>query len=184
MRTCSATRWMRIDTLWERNMTGQPTGSSVANPAPKGIRGLLFGSRLGMSGLLLRVALAVVMFPHGAQKAVGWFGGQGWSATVEFFTSQMGMSAGAAAAVILLEFLGPVALLLGFLTRPVAAGFIVLMVGAIQKVHLANGFFMNWSGKQAGEGYEYHLLVIGIAAALFLGGGGSASIDRRLAGGS
>jgi len=164
-------------------MADQASGPSKAS-AGSGLRGWLFGSRLGWSGLLLRLSLAVVMFPHGAQKALGWWGGHGWNGTVEFFTTQVGLPTAAAIALIVLEFLGPVALLFGFATRLVAAGFIALMIGAIQKVHLANGFFMNWANDpQMREGYEYHLLALGIAAALLLGGGGSLAIDRRLAGG-
>jgi len=48
-------------------------------------------------------------------------------------------------------------------------------------VHLPNGFFMNWFGKQAGEGYEYHLLVIGIALALLISGAGKWSVDKVIA---
>jgi putative oxidoreductase len=55
------------------------------------------------------------------------------------------------------------------------------MLGAITMVHLPHGFFMNWGGQQQGEGYEYHLLVIGIAAALLITGGGRWSVDRVVA---
>jgi len=83
----------------------------------------------------------------------------------------------------LLEFLGPILLLAGLATRPVAVGLGALMVGAIATVHLQHGFFMNWSGTQSGEGFEYHLLVLGLSVALALQGGGRWSLDRRLAGG-
>lgn len=129
----------------------------------------------------LRAALAVVMFPHGAQKALGWFGGHGWSGTMGFLTGQIGMPSFAAAGVILLELLGPLLLLAGLGTRLVALGFVGLMLGAIVTVHAPHGFFMNWFGAQQGEGFEYHLLVIGMAAALAFAGGGRWSMDRRLA---
>ena len=58
--------------------------------------------------------------------------------------------------------------------------FMVMMLGAITMVHLPHGFFMNWSGKQQGEGYEYHLLVIGIAIALLITGAGRWSVDRMI----
>ena len=121
------------------------------------------------------------MFPHGAQKALGWFGGHGWSGTMGFLTETIGLPSVAAAGVILLELVGPILLLLGLATRPVAAGFIGLMVGAIATVHAQHGFFMNWFGAQAGEGFEYHLLLIGAALALVLTGGGRWSLDGRLA---
>jgi len=129
---------------------------------------------------VLRVALGLVMFPHGAQKLLGWFGGYGWSGTMGFLTGKVGLPAPVAALVILIESLGPVFLLLGLLTRPVALGVIAIMIGAIATVHAPNGFFMNWSGAQAGEGFEYHLLVIAMALALIVSGGGSLSADARL----
>ena len=97
-----------------------------------------------------------------------------------FFTGQ-GMPAALAFLVILAESAGSLGLILGFLTRIAALGIGCVMVGAIFMVHLPNGFFMNWDGKQAGEGFEYHLLAIGMALALLLGGGGRASIDRAIA---
>jgi len=125
--------------------------------------------------------LAVVIFPHGAQKVLGWFGGYGWDGTMGYLTGTIGLPTALAALVILIEFLGPVALLLGLCTRFAALGVLAVMVGAVQTVHRANGFFMNWTGKQGGEGYEYHLLAIGIALALILLGGGALSVDRKLA---
>lgn len=141
----------------------------------------LLETRPQFSGPILRVALALVLFPHGAQKLLGWFGGYGWSGTMGFLTGKIGLPAPIAALVILIESLGPVFLLLGLLTRPVALGVIAIMLGAIATVHAPNGFFMNWSGAQAGEGFEYHLLVIAMALVLLVSGGGSLSADRRLA---
>lgn len=131
---------------------------------------------------VLRIALAVVMWPHGAQKLLGWFGGHGFDGTLGFLTGQIGLPTPLAAGIILLEFFGPILLVLGLGTRFVALGFIGLMLGAITTVHAANGFFMNWFGNQAGEGFEYHLLVIGMALALVIKGGGSAALDRRFGG--
>lgn len=133
-----------------------------------------------LAPLALRATLALVMFPHGAQKAFGWFGGYGWNGTMGFLTGQIGMPTIGAAGVILLELLGPVLLLVGLGTRFAAAGFVALMLGAIATVHGPVGFFMNWTGTQAGEGYEYHLLAIGAALALVLTGGGRLSADARL----
>ena len=147
------------------------------------ISNVLFSTKGGLPLLIARLTLAAVMFPHGAQKALGMFGGAGWSGTMGFFTSEtLGLPWVVAALVILIEFVGPLLLAVGFLARPAAIGLIAVMVGAIQKVHLANGFFMNWFGAQEGEGYEYHLLVIGLAAAVLVGGAGSLSVDAGLAG--
>jgi putative oxidoreductase len=131
--------------------------------------------------VVLRVMLAAVMFPHGAQKLLGWFGGHGFEGTLGFFTHQMGLPWIVAFLVIIGESLGSLALAAGLLTRFTAASFIVIMIGAIVTSHLPHGFFMNWFGQQQGEGFEYHLLVIGMSAALVLTGAGAWSLDRVIA---
>ncbi len=133
------------------------------------------------STALLRWTLGVVFFAHGAQKALGWFGGDGFAATMAFFTGTMQIPALFAFLAIAAEFAGSIGLLLGLLTRVAAFGIAVVMVVAILTVHLANGFFMNWSGTQGGEGFEYHLLALGIAVVLMMRGGGKWSIDEALA---
>ena len=130
--------------------------------------------------LVLRVMLGLVFFPHGAQKALGWFGGYGLQGTLGFFTHTMGVPMVFAVLAIAAEFLGSIGLITGLLTRVAAFGIACNMVVAIYMVHLPNGFFMNWTGKQAGEGYEYHLLVIAIAIALMIKGGGRWSLDHML----
>ncbi|MBL8843218.1 MAG: DoxX family protein [Planctomycetes bacterium] len=142
---------------------------------------LLFGTGSHWSGLFLRLALAVVMFPHGAQKVLGWWGGYGFDGTMGFLTGTVGLPWIVALLVIAIEFLGPIALAIGALTRLAALGMVAVMVGAIATVHASHGFFMNWSGAQQGEGFEYHLLVIGIALALLTGGAGRFSLDHRFA---
>jgi putative oxidoreductase len=132
------------------------------------------------SQLILRVMLGVVMFPHGAQKLLGWFGGLGFAGTMNMFTDKMHIPAVFAFLVIITESLGSLALIAGFLTRVVAFGIFCIMVVAIAMVHWPNGFFMNWSGIQAGEGFEYHLLVIAIALVLMIWGGGRDSVDREI----
>jgi putative oxidoreductase len=128
--------------------------------------------------LVLRVFLAVMMFPHGAQKVLGWFGGAGFTSSMAFFTGKMGIPAVFACLAILTEFLGPIALLFGFLTRvaAVAIGFDMLVASIL--VHIHFGFFMNWSGKQKGEGIEFDLLLWAIALALIIQGAGAFSLDR------
>jgi len=141
----------------------------------------LFRTDESWTGLILRLTLGLVMFPHGAQKLLGWYGGFGFDGTMGFFTQQMGTPWLIALLVIIGESFGSVALLLGLLTRFTAASLSVIMLGAITMVHVPHGFFMNWFGKQQGEGYEYHLLVIGIAAALLVTGAGRWSVDRMIA---
>ncbi len=127
----------------------------------------------------LRLVLGVVFFAHGAQKMLGWFGGFGFHATMGFF-GHMGLPAPVAFLVICAEFFGGLGLIFGLLTRIAALGIAGDMIGAIFMVHLRNGFFMNWFGTQKGEGIEYHLLVLAIAATLLLRGAGAFSVDRAL----
>jgi len=133
------------------------------------------------AGLILRVTLGLVIFPHGAQKLLGWYGGFGFDGTLGFFTEKMGLPWIIAFLIIMGESFGSLGLLVGFLTRFSAASIGVIMLGAITLVHWPNGFFMNWFGKQAGEGFEYHLLVLGIAIALTVIGAGRWSVDQQVA---
>lgn len=141
----------------------------------------LFQTDDGWAGLILRLTLGMVIFPHGAQKLLGWFGGFGFSGTMGFFTETLHLPWLVALLVIIGESFGSVALMLGLLTRFTAASYIVIMLGAITMTHLPYGFFMNWFGKQQGEGFEYHLLVIGISLALLATGAGKWSMDRLIA---
>jgi putative oxidoreductase len=134
-----------------------------------------------LAPLLIRIALGVVIFAHGAQKALGWFGGGGWSGTVDAFTGYLGVPAVIAVLVILGEFLGSIGLITGTLTRVAAAGIAVIMVGAILIVHAPFGFFMNWSGAQGGEGIEFGLLATAMAVSLVLTGAGRWSVDEAIA---
>lgn len=139
----------------------------------------LVGTTQDVTLTMLRLVLGVVFFAHGAQKMLGWFGGYGFHDTMGFFT-HIGLPAPVAFLVICTEFFGGLGLVVGFLTRIAALGIGCEMIGAIFMVHLPNGFFMNWSGNQKGEGYEYHLLAIAIAAVLLLRGAGAFSADRAL----
>jgi putative oxidoreductase len=132
------------------------------------------------AGLILRLTLGLVMLPHGAQKLLGLFGGFGFDGTLGFFTEKMGIPWLIAFLIIMGESFGSLGLIVGFLTRFSAASIGVIMLGAITLVHWPNGFFMNWFGKQAGEGYEYHLLVLGIAIALTIIGAGRWSVDQQI----
>jgi putative oxidoreductase len=127
-----------------------------------------------------RIALGAVMLPHGAQKAFGWFGGGGLSATLGWFSQAMHVPAPLALLVVAAELIGAIALIAGLFTRFAAAGIGLVMLGAIAMVHAQHGFFMNWFGTQAGEGFEYHLLALGMAAALAIAGGGRGSLDRLI----
>jgi len=132
----------------------------------------------------LRLTLGLVMFPHGAQKLLGWFGGYGFEGTMGYLTGPIGLPLGLALLVVVAEFFGAIALVMGFFGRVAALGVGAVMTGAIFTVHRPHGFFMNWGGQQAGEGFEYHLLVLGIVVTLLLRGSGAVSLDRLIAGSS
>ncbi len=132
------------------------------------------------ASLVLRVMLGLVFFPHGAQKLFGWFGGNGFSATMGFFTTQAGIPSLFAFLAIMAESVGAVALIAGFFTRVAALGIAVNMVICALANHLQHGFFMNWFGQQKGEGFEFHILAVALAAGLIIKGGGRWSVDGVL----
>ena len=134
-----------------------------------------------ITSLALRLALVTVIFPHGAQKLLGWWGGYGYGGTMKYFTATMGIPSLLALGVIVIEFVAPLALVAGVATRPAALAIAVVMATAALMVHRPNGFFMNWFGNQKGEGLEYFLLAIALALALVWKGGGALSLDRVLA---
>jgi len=129
---------------------------------------------------VLRLVMGVTFFMHGAQKMLGWFGGYGFSGTMGFFTNMMHIPAPFAVLAILAEFLGGIGLILGALTRIAAFGIATNMLVAVLLVHAKVGFFMNWTGQQKGEGFEYHLLALVIAIVLMVRGAGAFSVDRAL----
>jgi putative oxidoreductase len=133
-----------------------------------------------LSLFFVRVAMAVVIWPHGAQKVLGWFHGSGVEQTFAFFDRLWGIPPFMTALVMLAEFVAPVLLLFGVLGRVGAFGIGAVMLGAIYFETGRFGFFMNWYGQPRGEGYEFHILVIGMALAVIAGGSGRWSVDRML----
>src|ERR1700726_4834987 len=129
---------------------------------------------------VLRLVLGIVFFAHGAQKMLGWFGGYGFSGTMGFFTGAMHIPAVFAFLAIAAEFFGGLGLIFGLLTRFAAFGIFCDMTVAVAMIHHQFGLFMNWTGTQKGEGYEFHLLVLAITLFLMIRGAGAASIDRLL----
>jgi putative oxidoreductase len=138
----------------------------------------IFATRNDWTGFILRLTLGIVLFPHGAQKLLGWFGGYGFNGTMQFFTTTAGLSWIIAFLVILIESIGALLLVIGLGTRIVALGMLALMTGIVLTSHLQNGFFMNWYGTAAGEGFEYHLLCIGLAIAIMVNGAGRLAFDN------
>jgi putative oxidoreductase len=162
-----------------------PPASQTTPQAPLSTRDKVVRYTLGttddVAPLIARLALAGIFFPHGAQKVLGWFGGQGLGGTYAAFTQHMGIPGPFAALAIGTEFLAPIALLFGLVSRAAALGIAVIMTVAILTVHASNGFFMNWFGGQKGEGFEYHLLAIALAAIVVIKGAGRWSADQAIA---
>ncbi len=138
----------------------------------------IFDTNHDLTGLIIRLTIGLILFPHGAQKLLGMFGGYGFSGTMGFFTGTMHLPWIIAFLVIMIEFFGSLSLIAGFASRIWAILIIILMVGIIVTSHIYNGFFMNWFGNQKGEGYEYHLLVIGLCLATLVNGSGKYSLDK------
>jgi len=139
----------------------------------------IFRTSDDIGAFVARITLGVVMLPHGLQKLLGLFGGAGFSGTVEFFVSS-GIPAFVAILIIIGESFGAIGLIAGFLSRLAALGITVIMLGAIVTVHLQNGFFMNWGGTAAGEGFEFHLLAVGLGLIVLIKGGGIWSVERAI----
>ena len=137
----------------------------------------LLSTQNDLSLTFARLLLGVVFFAHGAQKLLGWFGGFGFSGTVGAF-AKMGMPVALVFFVIFVEFFGGLSMLFGLLSRLAGLGITALMIGAILTIHIHNGFFMNWFGRQKGEGFEFHLLAIALAVLILVHGAGALSLDR------
>jgi len=141
---------------------------------------ILNTNKKNYTALIARIALGVVLLPHGAQKLLGLFGGYGFEGTMAFLTENLGIPTFIAAGVIILESFGAIGLILGLATRFTAFWTIIQFIGAILIVHLPYGFFMNWFGAQAGEGFEFHILLLGLATILLITGSGAHSVDNLL----
>jgi putative oxidoreductase len=128
---------------------------------------------------VIRIVLGFEFFVHGCQKMLGWFGGAGFYRTMAAFTGS-GIPPVFAFLAICAEFFGGIGLLLGFLGRVAAFGILCNMVVAVATRHWQNGMFMNWTGRQKGEGFEYHLLAIAICLAILISGSGALSMDRLI----
>ena len=126
----------------------------------------------------VRIILGVVFFAHGAQKLLGWFGGAGLKETIRTLHEFVGLPVPLAFVAVMSEFLGGLGLIVGLLGRVAALGICITMLSAIAMVHWRFGLFMNWFGDRKGHGFEYHLLAIGLAIVVVVGGSGALSLDR------
>jgi putative oxidoreductase len=140
----------------------------------------IFKTNNDWTGFVTRMTVGLILFPHGSQKLLGWFGGPGFTNEMNFFTQTLHLPWLIASLVIIIEFFGAISLIIGFASRLWSVAVIGLFMGIILIEHIENGFFMNWFGNQKGEGYEYHLLIIGLSLTMLINGSGKYSIDRIL----
>ncbi len=143
------------------------------------MKNLVFNTSTNWGATTLRLVLGIILFSHGAGAMLGWFGGYGFSATVQALTTFYALPWLVAAAVISIQFFGAIMLITGFATRIASVGIIGIFIGMAIN-HIDNGLHMNWAGTKPGEGFEYHLLVMAMCVALVVFGGGSFSLDRKL----
>ena len=144
----------------------------------KSIAAAFFQTTDSTAPTIIRIVLSSVLWAHGAQKLLGWFGGYGFDGTMGFLTGTVGLPSVVALLVILIEFFGAVFLVAGFATRIAALGIIGNFLGVVISSHLSSGFFMNWSGQaNKGEGLEFFVLLFGLAIISLIKGGGRASVD-------
>jgi len=140
----------------------------------------LFKTDNNTAGLISRITLALILLPHGMQYTLGWFGGPGFAGTMEYLQQYEKLPWLIAFMVILLQTAGAALILLGAGGRLLAISMTLLFTGMIVTSHVEHGFFMNWTGNQKGEGYEYHLLAIGLCLVILFQGSGKFSIDSWL----
>lgn len=173
-RLCSSYEWFMSTT--QTIATVRHTGHSLF-----GGLGRLLATPADPAAAIARVSLGLILFPHGAQHALGWFGGYGFSGTFAWMTGTLGFPAPLAALAIVTELLASIALVVGVAGRAAALGAVGIMLGAIS-THVPNGFFMNWFGAlpSGSEGFEYHLLMIALALVVMVRGSGAWSVDRHL----
>ena len=133
------------------------------------------------SALVLRLALGIVILAHGLQQTFGYLGGVGMARKIDYYYNSFGVPKFFGFLGVMIVSLGALLLILGFWTRIMA--FLIgsfLTTAMFLGGHIHNGIFMNWEGQRPGEGFEYHILGIGIALSLFILGGGLLSIDQWL----
>jgi putative oxidoreductase len=129
--------------------------------------------------MLARLALGIVIFPHGAQKLLGWFGGPGIDGALGFYAG-LGIPAFLGWLAIVTEFFGGIALIVGYLGRFAAFAIAIDLIVAVVTTNWQIGFFMNWTGQQQGEGFEFHILAVTLALIVLIRGSGALSIDHAL----
>ena len=123
---------------------------------------------------LVRAATGLFFLPHGMQKLFGFWGGDIVKTAEGFAKQGLNPSLFWAYYIGCLEFFGGICLILGLLTRPVAALFAGFMFVAAFHVTIQRGWF--W----ANGGLEVPLYLLLINLAIVIRGGGPLSLDRTI----
>lgn len=138
----------------------------------------IFQTEPNLAFVVLRLGLAITFFAHGSQHLLGWFGGRGPRGQVTNWKEKYRIPIWIGVIGVATEALSVPAMLLGFMTRPLALGLVIFTAVALYKGHWEFGFFVSGGGK--GTGIEYCLALFLMALALLVGGGGAFSIDLML----
>src|SRR5688572_29976447 len=149
--------------------------------AARTLQQFLFQTPNDLTLTLARVILALVFLGHGTQKMFGWFDGPGFTRAIDIFEQSMGIPPALTVLAIVAEVFGGLGLLVGLLTRIAAIGVLGVMIVGPLSTGLYVRFFMNWQGRNPGEGIEYHLLAIALILIVLVQGAGALSLDRLLA---
>jgi putative oxidoreductase len=166
--------------------TNGPTLRSHPSPSPSSTQGRaawlrrLLATPKDPVATIARLALGIMIVPHGMQKLFGVFGGYGFAGTMQFFTGTLGIPWVFGLLAIVAEFFGGLGLISGLLGRVAALGVGSVMLVAALTSHVRNGFFMNWFGAQMGEGIEFFILAIALSLVVLVRGSGAWSIDRAV----
>jgi len=132
-----------------------------------------FQTKGTIAPVFLRLALFLIFGHHGAQKAFGWFGGNGFAETVAAMSSpeSLGIPIPLAVIAIVSEVVASILLLLGLATRLAAVLTVAVMAGALTLVHIGSSFLT----------MEFPILVLACGFSLAISGAGAFSLDRRIA---
>jgi putative oxidoreductase len=156
-----------------------PRRISVAKERPSVFRTLM-ATHQSFATAMLRLVLGLLFFTQSVQTMLSWFGSYGFSALMSLRSGTFSAPTEITVIAVAAEFFGGLSLIVGFLTRVVAAGIAVNAMMAILMVDTNDGFFMNWSAVHNGGGFGFHLLTAATALFLMLQGAGAVSVDHVL----
>ena len=136
--------------------------------------GNLWASLQSIALPILRAGLGIILIAHGCQKLFGMFGGMGLNANAALF-ERLGYSPGMFWGTLVgcTETIGGTLLVIGLFTRPASLAVVIFMIFSIHFTS-AKGFF--WSA----GGMEYSILILLVALAFLIRGGGEYSVDKSI----